>query len=116
CLLPIAVCVYSVDAEALFSVGDVEFTQPDVVFIVVGLVVITRAMFKGFHSLQKSFFLPLFFFLLSGIATLHFAAGEAIPTGTFGGHQQFAFYTSFSAAMAFALFVNEKRKNIRSAY
>lgn len=171
CLLPVAVCVYSVDAEALFSVGDVEFTQPDVVFIVVALVVITRAMFKGFHSLPKSFFLPLFFFLLSAVAssinasdklravagivqilefgllawcfslitspklslrivhsilglfifetvvaTLQFAAGEAIPTGTFGGHQQFAFYASFSAAMAFALFVNEKRKNVRAAY
>jgi O-antigen ligase len=171
CLLPIAVCVYSMNAEPLISVGDVEFTQPDVVFIVVALVVFTRAIFKGFHSLQRSFFLPLFFFLLSAavssivasdklraaagivqilefgllawcfslitspklslrivhsilglfifetiVAAFQFAAGASLPTGTFGGHQQFAFYTSFSAAMAFALFVNEKRKHVRSAY
>jgi O-antigen ligase len=171
CLLPVAVCLYSVDAEPLLSVGDVEFTQPDVVFILVALLVITRAMFKGFHSLQKSFFLPLSFFLLSAIvssinasdklraaagvvqilefgllawcfslitspklslriihfilglfifetvvAAFQFAAGVAIPTGTFGGHQQFAFYASFSAAIAFALFVNEKQKVMRAAY
>jgi O-antigen ligase len=171
CLMPVAVCLYSVSSEPLISVGDVEFTQPDVVFIIIALLVFARAMIKGFHSLQKSFFLPLFLFLLSAlassvyapdklraaagviqilefgllawcfslvtspklflrivhsmlvlfifetvVATFQFAAGMAIPTGTFGGHQQYAFYTSFSAAMAFALFVNEKQKTRRSVY
>jgi O-antigen ligase len=171
CLLPVAVCLYSVNAEPLISVGDVEFTQPDVVFIVVALLVITRATFRGFHSLPKAFFFPLFLFLLSAVAssvnapdklraaagvlqilefgllawcfslvtspklflriihsmlglfifetavaTFQFAAGVAMPTGTFGGHQQYAFYTSFSAAMAFALFINEKDKPMRLAY
>jgi O-antigen ligase len=163
--------MYLADAEPLFSVGDVEFTQPDVVIILISLVVMARVMLKGFHSLQKSFFLPLSLFLVSAIlssvgatdklraaagivqiiefgllawsfslitspklslriihsilalfvfetivASLQFAAGDLMPTGTFGQHQQFAFYTSFSAAMTFALFVNEKRKTTRYVY
>jgi len=171
CLIPIAICLYLVDIEPLVSVGDVEFTQPDVVLIIIALVVIVRAAFKGFHSLQKSFFFPLFLVLLSTIASafnasdrlraaaavlqvlefgllawcfslvttpkyflrvLHailgvfvfetlvaagqFADGMLYPTGTFAAHQEYAFYTSYSAAVAFALWVNEKRSFRKRLY
>jgi len=160
-----------VDAEPLFSIRDVEFTHPDVVVILLTIIVMGRALFVGFHSLQKSFFWPLLFFLIATvvsalnasdslraaagvvqifefgilawclslirhprhffaviyvtfaifivetlIASFQFAAGATMPMGTFVGHQQFAFYTSFSAAMALALVLSEKQKGRRAVY
>lgn len=171
CLIPVGVCLYMVEVEPLFSIQDVEFTEPDVVVIVLVVVVMARALFKGFHPFPKTFFLPLLFFLLATvvsalnasdvlraaaavvqilefgliawcfslitlpkyfltaiyanfaifivetvIAAFQFASGTAMPAGTFIGHQQFAFYTSFSAAMAFALFLSEKSRGKRAAY
>src|SRR5271166_6029949 len=74
CLVPVAVCLYLVDIQPLFSVGDVEFTQPDVVSAILAVVVIARAFFKGFLPPEKSFFLPLFLFLLSAVASAFNAA------------------------------------------
>jgi O-antigen ligase len=52
------------------------------------------------------FILAIFLFE-SVIAIWQFILGAAMPTGTFVVHQQYAFYTSFAAAMAFALLSNE---------
>jgi len=171
CLIPVAVCLYLVDIQPLFAIRDVEFTQPDVVVILLVLVVMGRALFVGFHPLRKDFFLPLFLFLVATvisalnasdglraaasvvqivefgliawcfslirtprnfyaiiyvtfgifivetvIAAFQFAAGATMPLGTFVGHQQFAFYTSFSAAIALALVLSDKEKVRRAWY
>jgi O-antigen ligase len=165
CLIPISVCVYLVDNQPLFSIGDVEFTQPDVVAVVLVISVLARSLFKGFPPIRKPFFLSVLLFLIATllsalnasdgiraaaavvqimefgllawcfsligspklfltilyvnfavfiietlIATLQFAAGVAMPKGTFSEHQQFAFYTSYSAAMAFALLLATKER------
>jgi len=41
---------------------------------------------------------------------------ESYPTGTFVAHQQFAFFTSFAAVVAFALWTNEGNRWKRWAY
>jgi O-antigen ligase len=53
-------------------------------------------------------FILAFFMLQTVIAVWQFVVLDAeMPTGTFTVHQQYAFYTSFAAVMAFALVSNE---------
>jgi O-antigen ligase len=171
CLMPVAVCLYLTDIEPLFQIGDVEFTQPDLVLVVIVLLVLGRAIFRGFHSLPRVFVIPVSLFLLSTIvsgvnasdslraaaaviqllefcslawcfmlvtspkyflriihaifavfifetlvAISQFVAGDPLPRGTFAQHQEFAMYTSYAAAMAFALLANQDKASGRWFY
>jgi len=171
CMMPIAVCLYLTDIEPIFQIGDVEFTQPDVVLVTILLLVLVRSIFKGLHTLPKIFVLPVALFLLSTmlsginardtlraaaavvqllgfvslawcfalvtspkyflrmihalfavfifetlVAGSEFLAGDPMPKGTFGQHQEFAMYTSYAAAMAFALMANQEQAGKRWLY
>ena len=171
CLIPVAVCLYLMDIEPLFQVGDVEFTQPDLVLAVIVALVLGRALFTGLHPLPRIFVIPVSLFLLSTVlsglnasdtlraaaaviqllefcslawcftlvtspkyflriihtifavfifetlvAISQFLAGDPLPRGTFAQHQEFAMYTSYAAAMAFALFANQDKVGTRWFY
>ncbi|MCU1297265.1 MAG: O-antigen polymerase [Acidobacteriaceae bacterium] len=172
CLLPISVCWYFTTGKPLFSIGTVEFIQPDLVAGAFVTIVIGRALFKGFHPLPRTILVPFLLLLaatllstffaidkLHGVAAIiqetefvafawafslststksflrivHFTLAlfvfqtavaiwqfafldATMPTGTFQVHQQYAFFTSFAAAMAFALYSHEKASSLRVAY
>src|SRR5579862_915033 len=69
CLIPMALCLYLMDIKPLFQIGDVEFTQPDLVLVVIVMLVVGRAVFRGFHPLPRFFVLPVFLYLLSTIVS-----------------------------------------------
>ena len=171
CLIPVALCLYLMDIKPLFQIGDVEFTQPDLVLVVIVMLVIGRAIFRGFHPLPRIFVLPVSLYLLSTIvsglnasdslraaaaviqvlefsslawcfmlvtspkyflriihaifgififetllAISQFIAGDPAPRATFLQHQEFAMYTSYAAAMAFALLMNQDQPGKRWYY
>jgi len=71
---------------------------------------------------RKSFlrilhFILLVFVIQSLIAAWQFIVMDKImPTGTFGHHQQYSFYTSSAAVIAFGLLVSEQTKSKRALY
>src|SRR5437868_551098 len=73
CLMPIAVCWYLADVEPLATLSSVEFTQPDVVVLLMVGVAFTYALWKGFYGLPKRLTRALLFFFLATFVSALFA-------------------------------------------
>jgi O-antigen ligase len=68
------------------------------------------------HFLRVLHFILALFVFESLVAIWQFASSESYPTGTFVAHQQYAFYTSFAAVIAFGLLANETNRRRRTLY
>jgi O-antigen ligase len=71
--LPVAVCLYLGNIEPLTTIGSVEFTQPDVIVILLFLVALIHSLRQGFHWLPKQIALPLGLFFLATLLSACFA-------------------------------------------
>jgi O-antigen ligase len=71
--LPVAVCLYLGNIEPLATLGSVEFTQPDVIVILLFLVALIHSLKRGFHWLPKQIALPLGLFFSATLLSACFA-------------------------------------------
>lgn len=75
-LLPVAVCIYLSTLDPIGTIKTIEFTQPDVIVICLALLVLVRAMFKGFHKIATQIARPLAFFFIASFASALFASDK----------------------------------------